>query len=122
MLKAIPWTAGLFAIGIIALIGLPPFGLFVSEFALFRAGLAAKHYSLMGITLLLLVVAFISFINHLNKMLYGPVPDEVGVGEFDRPSWLIPLLAPLSVLVILGLIMPTPVGTLLNRIMEIVFG
>lgn len=121
MLKAMPWTAGLFAIGIMALIGLPPFGLFVSEFALFRAGLVTKHYSLMGITLVLLVVAFISFINHLNNMLYGPVPEGVEVGELDRRSWLIPLVAPLSVLVLLGLIMPAPVGTLLNRIMEIVF-
>ena len=35
-------------------------------------------------------------------------------------GWLLPLLAPLSVLVILGLTMPTSLGALLNRIMEIV--
>jgi hypothetical protein len=44
----------------------------------------------------------------------------VNVGELDRRGWLIPILAPLSVLVILGLTMPAPIGTLLNRIMEIV--
>ncbi len=71
MFRVMPWTAGLFAVGIFALIGLPPFGLFFSEFALFRAGFATKHYWLTGVTLVLLVVAFISFINHLNKMLYG---------------------------------------------------
>jgi len=68
-----------------------------------------------------LVVAFISFISHLNNMLYGPAPDGVNVGELDGRGWLIPLLAPLSVLVIIGLIMPATLGTLLNRIMEIVF-
>lgn len=120
MLKAMPWTAGLLAVGILALIGLPPFGLFVSEFALFRAGFATKHYWLMAATLVLLVVAFISFISHLNNMLYGAVPEGVNLGELDSRAWLIPLLAPLSVLVILGLTMPTSLSALLNRIMEIV--
>jgi hydrogenase-4 component F len=120
LLRVMPWTAGLFAAGILALIGLPPFGLFVSEFALFRAGFAKKHFWLMGATLLLLVIAFTSFINHLNNMLYGQAPEAVSVGELDNRTWLIPLLAPLSVLVILGLTIPTSLGTLLNRIMEIV--
>ncbi len=121
MQKAMPWTAGFFLIGILALIGLPPFGLFVSELALFRAGFATKHYWLMGATLVLLVVAFISFISHLNDMLYGSIPEGVNVGELDNRGWLIPLLAPLSVLVTLGLTMPASLGALLNRIMEIVF-
>jgi len=121
MLRILPWTGGLFAVGVLALIGLPPFGLFVSEFALFRAGFAAKHYWLMGTTLVLLVVAFSSFINHLNNMLYGSAPEGANVGELDNRAWLIPLLVPLSVLVILGLTMPGPLGALLNRIMEIVF-
>ncbi len=119
MLRVMPWTGGLFAIGILALIGLPPFGLFISEFALFRAGFGAKHYWLMGGTLMLLIVAFVSFINHLNNMLYGPVPEGVNAGELDSP-YLIPFLVPLSVLVILGVTMPAPLAKLLNRIMEIV--
>jgi hydrogenase-4 component F len=121
MLKVMPWTAGLFAIGILALIGLPPFGLFVSEFALLRAGFVTQHYWLMGMTLTLLVVAFVSFINQLNKMLYGPVPEGVNVGELDRRAWLLPLLVPLSLLVFLGLTIPAPLASLLNKIMEIVF-
>jgi hydrogenase-4 component F len=121
MLRVMPWTGALFAIGILALIGLPPFGLFLSEFALFRAGFTTKHYWLMGTTLVLLVVAFVSFINHLNNVLYGPVPDGVNVGELDSRAWFILLLVPLSVLLILGLTMPAPLAMLLNRIMEIVF-
>jgi hydrogenase-4 component F len=121
MMKAMPWTAGLFGIGILALIGLPPFGLFISEFALFRSGFVTKHYWLMGATLILLVVAFISFINQLNRMLYGAVPESVKVGELDHRAWFLPLLVPLSVLVILGVSMPARLETLLNRIIEIVF-
>jgi hydrogenase-4 component F len=120
MRRVMPWTAGLFAAGMLALTGLPPFGLFVSEFALFRAGFSTKHFWLMGVALALLVVAFVSFINHLNKMLYGPVPEGVDLGELDSRSWVIPLLVPLSALVILGLTIPPHLTTLLNRIMEIV--
>jgi formate hydrogenlyase subunit 3/multisubunit Na+/H+ antiporter MnhD subunit len=50
-----PWTAGLFAVGILALIGLPPFGLFVSEFALSR-GICDPALLAHGKTLMLLVV------------------------------------------------------------------
>ena len=31
LLKVMPWTGGLFAVGVLAVIGLPPFGLFISE-------------------------------------------------------------------------------------------
>ncbi len=41
-------------------------------------------------------------------------------GELDNRVWVTPLLVPLSVLVILGLTIPAPLATLLNRIMEIV--
>ena len=52
-------TGGLFAAGMLALVGLPPFGLFVSEFALLRAGFAAGRPWLMGLVLALLTVAFV---------------------------------------------------------------
>jgi hydrogenase-4 component F len=121
MLKAMPWTGALFALGMLALIGLPPFGLFVSEFALFRAGFVARHYWLMGATLVLLVVAFISFINHLNAMLYGAVPEGINLGEIDGRAWTLPLAVPLAVLLILGLTLSAPLATLLDQIIVIVY-
>jgi hydrogenase-4 component F len=120
LLRVMPWTAWLFATGILALIGLPPFGLFISEFALFRAGFAMGHPWLMGVALALLAIAFVSFINHLNKMLYGPAPEGIDAGELDGRGWLIPLLVPLSVLIVLGLSLPRPLATLLNQITEVV--
>ena len=58
LLKAMPLTGGLFAVGILAIIGLPPFGIFVSEFALIRAGFARGQPWLMGAVLALLAVGF----------------------------------------------------------------
>ncbi|HET8531289.1 MAG TPA: hydrogenase 4 subunit F, partial [Methylomirabilota bacterium] len=119
LLKVMPWTGGLFAAGILAVIGLPPFGLFISEFALFRAGFAAGRPWLMGLVLALLAVAFVSMIGHLNRMLYGAPPAGVPVGESDR--WpLVPLGACVMALVVLGVTLPTALQALLRQIVEIV--
>ena len=119
MLRAMPWSGAIFAAGLMALIGLPPGGIFVSEFALFRAGFAAGHPWLMGGALLLLAITFISFLYHLNSMLYG-IPAE-GIVQGERFTWRIGLLfVSVSVLVILGLTLPGPVATLLNQSVGIV--
>ncbi|MBI1728981.1 MAG: hydrogenase 4 subunit F [Candidatus Rokubacteria bacterium] len=118
LLAAMPWTGGLFAAGVLAVIGLPPFGLFISEFALFRAGFAAGRPWLMGLVLALLAVAFVSMIGHLNRMLYGAPAAGVTVGEGS--AWpLVPLGLCMAALVVLGLTLPAPLRTLLTRIVEI---
>ena len=119
LLRAMPWTGGLFATGLLAVIGLPPFGLFLSEFALVRAGFAAGRPWLMGLVLALMTVAFVSMIGHLNGMLYGAPGAGVLVGE--ESYWpLVPLAACMAALVVLGITLPTPLETLLRQIVEIV--
>jgi hydrogenase-4 component F len=118
LLTTMPWTGGLFAAGMLAVIGLPPFGLFISEFALFRAGFAAGRPWLMGLVLALLAVAFVSMIGHLNRMLYGAPAAGTAVGEGS--AWpLVPLGMCMAALVVLGLTLPAPLKTLLQRVVEI---
>jgi hydrogenase-4 component F len=119
LLKVMPWTGGLFAAGVLAVIGLPPFGLFISEFALFRAGFVAGRPWLMGLVLALLAVAFVSMIGHLNRMLYGVPTAGVRVGE-GSPWPLIPLGVCVTALLVLGAMLPAPVQTLLSQIVEII--
>jgi hydrogenase-4 component F len=119
LLKSMPCTASMLAVGLLATIGLPPFGLFISEFALIRAGFATGHPWLMGAVLILLAVAFVAIISHLNRMLYGAPPEDVAVGE--KGGWSLALLSlNVAVLVTLGLALPAPIETLLNQIVRIV--
>lgn len=119
LFKTMPVTGGLFAVGMLALVGLPPFGMFMTEFAIIRAGFVAGHPWLMGLVLILLAVAFVSLINHLNHMVYGPPPADVKLGEEN--GWtLAPFAVNVALLIALGLILPAPLATLLNRIVEIV--
>jgi hydrogenase-4 component F len=119
LLKAMPWTGPLFAVTLLMIIGLPPGGLFISEFALFQAGFALHYPWLMIAVLVLLTVGFVSFIHHLNKMLYGAPPERMAVGEVS--GWRIaPLFLSLALLVVLGLTLPAPLATLLHQIVELV--
>jgi hydrogenase-4 component F len=119
LLKSMPGTAGMLAVGFLATIGLPPFGLFISEFALIRAGFATGRPWLMGAVLILLAVAFVAIISHLNRMLYGAPPEGVAVGE--KGSWALALLSlNVAVLVTLGLALPAPLEKLLDQIVRIV--
>ena len=117
LLQTMPATGGLFAAGLLALAGLPPFGIFISEFALLRAGFAAGRFWTMGLVLVLLTVAFVGVIAHLNRMLYGVPSSEVPRGEPSR--WpLVPLTLCLAALVVLGLAIPPPLERLIADIVE----
>jgi hydrogenase-4 component F len=118
LLSAMPATGGLFAASVLALVGLPPSGLFLSEVLLVRAGWAGGHALVTGLVLGLMLVAFGSLVNHLQHMLLGPAPDGVAVGE--RLTWpLVVLAAPLAGLVWLGTSMPSGVHLLLTRAAEV---
>jgi hydrogenase-4 component F len=119
LLKTMPGTGALFAVAMLALMGLPPGGLFIAELALFRAGFAQKQPWLMLGVLALLVVMFIALANHLSKMLFGPPPEGMPAGEGSR--WrLAPLFVNVAVLLTLGLTLPAPLLTLLNNIVTLV--
>jgi hydrogenase-4 component F len=117
LLRVMPWTGALFAAGILALVGLPPFGLFVSEFLLIRAAVLTNRAWVAASVLILLLTAFISLIGHLNRMLYGDAPEGIQVGE--TRSWpVLALAASTAVLVVLGLALPTSLSMLIQRSAE----
>jgi hydrogenase-4 component F len=118
LIRTMPVTAGFFAAGIFAIAGLPPFGLFISEYALVRAGFAAGRVWLMGAVLALLVVAFIALVTHLNRMLYGTPPKSTSAGE-QTPWALAPIGLCVVILLVLGLALPAPVSRLLSKVVEI---
>lgn len=117
--RSLPRTGGLFLVGMLALLGLPPFGLFVSEFMLFRAGFLTGHPWVTGFNLALLVWVFVSLLGVTQKMCYGPpAPGEPPT----QPSILsrAPLLLNLAVLLGLGVAIPPPLLALVRQAMEIV--
>ncbi len=119
LLQAMPWTGGLFLLGGLALIGMPPFGIFVSEVLLFRAGLISGHPWIVGLIALLVVLIFISFLGYLNRLVYGSPPAGANRrAEGEIALW--PLALNVAALVILGVAIPGPVAHLLHLAAEVV--
>jgi hydrogenase-4 component F len=118
LLTAVPGTGGLLAAGVLALVGLPPFGLFVSEVLLIRAGWMSGHVVLTAVVLVLMLVAFASLVHHLQQMLFGQVPTGVRTGE--PVTWpLVLLAAPVLLLAWIGTAIPVDLQLLLTRAAEV---
>jgi hydrogenase-4 component F len=118
LLATMPVTGGLLATAAIALAGLPPFGLFLSEILLVRAGWTAGHQRLTGAVLLLMLVAFGALVHQLQRMMFGTPPPGVQTGE--RLSWSVGLLAlPLVVLGWIGVGVSGQAQTLIERAVEV---
>lgn len=76
MARSAPWTAGFLVVGGLAIVGMPPFGLFVSEFAILSEAFSHSHYLVGGLFLGVLSVVFGGFVYHLIHMTCGQ-PREV---------------------------------------------
>ena len=92
-----PVTGALWLAGAVAITGAPPFGLFLSELTLMRAGLASSNVWAVIVMLLLLIVIFIGFLNHFRAMYFearragpaGPTERTVNPSAWMTvPMWL----------------------------------
>ncbi len=97
------------------LIGLPPGGIFISEYTLFRAGFAHDQPWLMGAMLLLLTVVFGSFMRHLNTCSTARRPPMSRPANVPRWRSGLLLLNVAVLVTVLGLTLPAPLATLLNQ-------
>lgn len=71
-----PVVAGAFGVGMLALVGLPPFALFAAELGIARAGLAAGPGVAVAtvVALVLVLVSAGALLTHTGRMLLGPAP------------------------------------------------
>lgn len=99
VLKTFPVTGCLWLAGAFAIVGAPPFGLFLSEFTILRAGITQDYLWAVLIFLIFLIVVFIGFLAHFRRMYFGHGPEKAPIeltGHVWRalPMWLafVPLL------------------------------
>jgi len=119
LLATAPHTAVLFAAGVFALGGLPPFGLFLSEILIVKAGWAAGHPLLTTAVLILLLIAFGSLLAQLHRMLFGQPPPGIAQGE--RTSGAVLLLSvPVVLLAWLRVSIPAPLQMLLSNAVMVI--
>jgi hydrogenase-4 component F len=65
-----------FAIGVIVLLGLPPFAMFASELAIARSLADARLAWVLGVAMLLIAIAFAALVHNCGRILLGAAPDS----------------------------------------------
>lgn len=106
-----PVLAATFGVGFLALLGLPPFSLFLSELALARAAAADGLAWVIALSLTMLVIVFIAIATQLTPMILGPNPAQTRAVPAIGSST--PLVLGLVALATLGLV-AWPVDQLLR--------
>jgi hydrogenase-4 component F len=119
--RAMPWTSAAFLAAALALVGLPPFGLFASEVMILRAGFAAGRGWAAGLALALLVAVFGGMLRTVHRMIHGARPEDVPAGE-PAPWGLVPVAVNLLLLVALGLFFPPSLAAALGRVAAVLGG
>jgi hydrogenase-4 component F len=111
--SVVPVTGLLWIAGAVAITGAPPFGLFLSEVTILRAGLLGPNQWAVYVMLGLLIVIFVGFLNHFRAMYFGANPRADAPVPHLPPRrhislWcLLPMWLALVPLLALGLWWPT---------------
>ncbi|MEH2921318.1 hydrogenase 4 subunit F [Samsonia erythrinae] len=113
MLKVVPFSAVLLAGGALGLGGMPPFNVFLSEFMIVIAGLAADHLWLTIILLMLLTLVLGGLVRAIAAILFGNPPEQVSKGELGLLTTL-----PMAILLIMMLMMGTHIPQPIVRLLE----
>ena len=79
LVRTMPVTALLLGLAAVAVSGLPPFGLFVSELTVIAGGFTSNHAWVSVVILMALIFVFCGVLNKLAGLLLGP-------GDGERPS------------------------------------
>lgn len=119
LLRVAPLTGVLLMGGAMALVGLPPFNIFVSKFWIVSAGIGLGYLWLMVPLLLLLMVVFFTYFRVLGASVLGAAPPEVTGGRLSFLTQA-PIAILLVLILVLGLYLPPQLSFLLNDAASVV--
>jgi hydrogenase-4 component F len=116
--RAFPVSGMLWLAGAVAITGAPPFGTFMSEFTILRAGLTPATSWAVVVMAALLIVIFIGFMNHFRLMFYGP-EEEGAQDPLPLSRWCVaPMWLAFVPLLVLGLWWPSGIWTYLSAVAQ----
>ena len=111
---AVGWSL---LIGVAAIAGFPPFGVFTSEFLLLTATMQSQPWFTVAL-LVGLVIAFAGLFRHLHPMVYGTPPQ----GQQPVQANMLPVLLHLGLVLWLGISIPVFLAHWLDRATQLIAG
>lgn len=117
LIRTSPAAGAALLFGALAIGGAPPFAVFLSEFSIFRAGVAQRHYFTTALLAVFITVAFFGILLHVNRMVFGqpsPPAENPGPAHAALPfSCVLTLVLAAIPIVVLGVYQPVPLHELL---------
>jgi hydrogenase-4 component F len=121
VLQVAPLTGVLLMAGSAALVGAPPFNIFISKFGILSAGMGAGYGWLALLVLAALTLVFAAFFRAISGSVLGPAPLNMVKGERLSLA-LLPLGVLLGLALLFGLWLPPQVSDLLARAAQVAMG
>ncbi len=119
--QVMPATGAMLLLGGLAITGSPPFGMFISEFSILRAGFENGNTPAAIALVVLLGLIFVAFLFYLNKMVFGKVAGDTTRGEVSRLG-LAAMGLSLALILALGIFIPSPLNDLLRQAAAVLGG
>jgi hydrogenase-4 component F len=116
--RVLPYTSAALVLGGIAIVGLPPFGLFVSEFAILMSAFTGSRYLLAALMLAAFSVGFGALFYHFQRMLSGE-PVSSRTSSRHLPSEIAAMCVCGLGLLVLGLYIPPAFNSVLHNAMAV---
>jgi hydrogenase-4 component F len=123
LLTAVPVTGAALLLASFAVLGSPPFGVFLSELTIVRAGFARGSPVFPLLLLGLLGLAFAAFARNTAGMVTGPPPAALASPYRSRAGMVVtaaPLILGLAALLVLGLWIPVGLDTVLRHSIAVI--
>ncbi|MEW6237632.1 MAG: proton-conducting transporter membrane subunit [Candidatus Omnitrophota bacterium] len=115
-LHRIPVSASLFLLGFIAITGSPPFGPFVSEFAILQAAFFAKQYKTGALYLALMLAVFLGMGTTVLSVIFGEASKPVKDNQYKDSTLTVgPIILLLLLMLIAGVCLPSSLGAILTN-------
>jgi hydrogenase-4 component F len=120
VIRAMPLTGVVFLMAMLAIIGMPPFSLFQSEFLIVRAAFVGGHLLIGVLFVLFGTGVFAGALLHVGGMILGPAGDTPVAAR--RPWRDGSILALAAVLVVIAFWVPAPLFQLISNAARVVSG
>lgn len=119
VLPVMPLTGTVFFIAALAIVGMPPFSLFQSEYLIVSAAFGTGHFATGVLFILCATGVFAGVILQTNRMILGPATEAPATWYPWRDAALIVLA---TVLIVIGFWLPGPLLLLIRAAARVVSG
>jgi hydrogenase-4 component F len=118
VLTVLPVTGRVLFLAFLAITGVPPFGLFLTEVYILTAGIPS--YPLVVImALLLLALIFVGFLRFIAEMVFGKPTEPLEQGEANALT-IVPPVVLLALLLTVSVYLPEPLNVWLNAAVALI--